>query len=444
MSTSVKFNNTDINNVTYISENTTQDSAPDRVLSSFKIARRDGEKLVSTFWGKKEIDINGYIVGTSQADFEAKADTLKGLLATQAANLDIVYNGVTRRYVATAIEVKVNRDSYNIDWAPYSVKFLVPLGIGSDTVEIHILNKAGIVATTDTEIITFGGSYNPKPRHLIWINTRGNADVVRLKNTVTGEYMDICLDGIYDGGWIQIDENLQTVTSTTTNPSTVYSGVFPSTLVGANTFEILMSGSGYTLDQSQLSNHGGSRSVIYSNGVINPWEYQSFIPTISGRIKQINLYLAKTGSPGGTILFAICADNNGLPGTQIGGDWQPAVSTITTPGLYTMDITGTEPYLYAGQRYWIRNNSIVTLTGTSNTKFLSWYVSDLVSDYPNGQAMAQMNSTSPLLSGFGDADLTGVGVETGQYEFMFQEYVGDGASPSWNLTWDIYHTPKYL
>jgi len=198
MSTSIQFNGTEINNVTYITENTTHDEAPSRSISAFKIARRDGEKLVSAFWGRKEITITGYIIGSNRADFENQVDLLKSLLSPQSANLDINYNGVYRRYIATAEEIKINRDSFNIDWAPYSAKFLVPLGIGADTSENNISSVASIVSTPYSVTKTFGGSYNPKPRHRVTLVTRGNADVIRIKNTVTLDYIDVDLNGVVD------------------------------------------------------------------------------------------------------------------------------------------------------------------------------------------------------------------------------------------------------
>ncbi len=130
---SVIFNGYLINGVYYITERTTHDSAPTRQMVEYKIARRDGDKLVSSWWSKKEIEITGYIQISNQSDYEYLEDQLKQLLAMPQSNLDIYFRGSTRRYVATASEVSVNRDSDNIDWAPFTIKFLVPDGKGYDT-----------------------------------------------------------------------------------------------------------------------------------------------------------------------------------------------------------------------------------------------------------------------------------------------------------------------
>ena len=444
MSTSVQFNGTDINNVVYISENTTHDSAQSRSISSFKIARRDGEKLVSAFWGSKEIDINGYIVGTSQADFESKADALKSLLANQASNLDILYNGITRRYIATATEVKINRDSDNIDWSPYSVKFLVPLGVGMDTSETTALNKSGIVATTDTETLTFNGSYNPKPRHRINFTAKGNADVIRVQNTTTGNYMDVDLGSVGSlNDFIEINEENQTVLRSGNIPVN-YRGVFPSVAPGSNNLELFVYGNGYVLDQTQTDLTGGNFSRIYDNYPIDPQEYQSFVATKSGTVKQLKLYLTKIGSPAGTAVFGIFNDNNGIPGTQIASSYQADISGITGSQLVTFTYSGTAPYLTAGQRYWIRNSTVTGISGSNSSNYLGWAYTNLPNLFPNGKAMAQKANLLTLYNGVGDAIVSPGGVTLGNFDFAFQEYLGDGNAPSWNINWQIYYTPKYL
>ena len=450
MSTSVQFNGTDINNVVYISENTTHDSAPSRSISSFKIARRDGEKLVSAFWGSKEIDINGYIVGTSQADFESKADALKSLLANQASNLDILYNGITRRYIATATEVKINRDSDNIDWSPYSVKFLVPLGYGSDISEQKALEIDDIITTTSTWNVAFNGSYNPKARHHIIINSLSNADVVRIKNLTTGAYIDVDLNGFSSGGdYLDIDEKNQTVLKNGIDPLN-YRGVFPSAAPGSsNIFELQLIGSSYIVDQQNLSNAGSGSLIWYNSAQTNePVEAQSFVAGQSGHVKKMNLLIRQVGSIGGTASFGIYSDNNGLPGVLLGGSFGIAMSSVPSSFAgYTTITSSTPPYLVAGTKYWIVNNTVLYMSGGNSTNYFMWGHGSNAADYPAGLAMAQKNVSSPLVYGCGDANNVSVlpyGVDSGVFDFNFQEYIGDGNAPGWSITWEIFYTPNYL
>ena len=128
----VLFNGVNLNGASFIVERTNHDFAPTRILASYKIARRDGEKLVSTFFGRKEIIISGYINGANQSEFEQLEDNFKAITSAPNGNLDISFDGTRRRYVATASEIKIDRDSYNIDWAPWSITFLVPSGKGLD------------------------------------------------------------------------------------------------------------------------------------------------------------------------------------------------------------------------------------------------------------------------------------------------------------------------
>lgn len=492
MSTSVKFNNNDLNNVTNIVENTDHDSATTRVINSFKIARRDGEKLVSAFWGRKEITINGFIQGSSQSDFESKVDTLKSYLSLQDKNLDIDYNGATRRYTATAIEVKVARDSYNIDWSPYSVKFLVPSGFGNDTSETTALNKSGIVAATDSETITFAGSAQPKPKNKITLNTQGNADVIGIANTtnavISGSFVigvlytivsigstDFTLIGSANNNvgtiftatgvgtgtgtavanyinvdipnsinYFEINELTQTVLDQNGN-SLNYRGKFPSIFTGSNNLEMFIYGSGSTLGQRQTNITGAGAQFYYTT--YYPWQAQSFVPTQSGRIQKLNLHIGKAdaGSLNGDFVVKVYNDNYGVPGTVIGsgGTFTVAKASVPTPENWT-DISWTgsnanRPFVVAGQKYWIVVDSSNLVFSDINNAY-SWSYYNLPSGYTLGKAMYQL--------GYGNGWNDGIAIPTaypGQFDMAFKIYMGsDGGAPTNSITWQIYYTKTYL
>src|SRR5436305_12554678 len=57
----------------------------------------------------KPITVTGVIVGTTSADCDTLIDTFNGYLTAQGANLDIDYGGGTRRYVAIATNIDMQR-----------------------------------------------------------------------------------------------------------------------------------------------------------------------------------------------------------------------------------------------------------------------------------------------------------------------------------------------
>ena len=60
-----------------------------------------------------------------------------------------------------------------------------------------------------------------------------------------------------------------------------------------------------------------------------------------------------------------------------------------------------------------------------------------------GKVPAQKDSGAVIEDGVGNAQ-AGDGVDQGQFDFIFYDYVGDGAAASHSIVWQIYYTKKYL
>ncbi len=423
------------------------ETTADKDLADLKLTNQDGRAIVGDTLGMKIVTIQGVLVGSSASDLETKMDALKEVCARKDKNLDIDYGGGTRRYVCRMAKVDFSaRDHFHILFVPISISFIVPEGVGKDTAETTAINDAGLTVTTKDEAITIAGSYAPKVRHKLTITTRGNADVARIANQDTGDYIEIDLDGFSNGDYLEVDEENQTVKKNG-SANLDFRGKFPTVKIGANNLRLTIYGSGYTLDQYQATNHGGLRSVIFDNtGSRSPIEYQSFVPQVSGKIKKLGLWLNKQGSPGGNVLFAIHADDNGVPGVQIGNSFQAAVAGVSAAGLAQFDIElgASFPFVVKGRRYWIRNFSITGITGDDISNFLGWGYSDRATDYTSGKALAQKTaSVLPYVEGVGDASVAD-GIDEGQFDFGFWEYVGDGGAASHTITWQAYYTKKYL
>jgi len=207
---SIKYDSTELENATYLPRYVHHETAPERLINSLKLARQDGEVIIDDTLSIKYIEISGILVGSSRSDLDGKIDAFKELISRKDKNLDVTWVSGIRRYVCRSITHEFNRDFYNILHVPYTIKFFVATGYGTDTSETTALNKTGIVAATDSEEVTLAGSYNPKPKHTINLDTRGNADIIRLENEDTGDYMDI------DLGEDSADEDDESVSKTAT------------------------------------------------------------------------------------------------------------------------------------------------------------------------------------------------------------------------------------
>ena len=129
--TLVSFNGYYLNTVLNITETVLHDGAPNRNLSIYNIARRDGEKVVSAYFARKEIEVTGFIQSTAQSSLEVLIDALKQNLQVYGKLLISYANGF-REYYAMFSELTINREPDNIDWCQFSVKFIVPSGTSQD------------------------------------------------------------------------------------------------------------------------------------------------------------------------------------------------------------------------------------------------------------------------------------------------------------------------
>ncbi|MFA6048283.1 MAG: hypothetical protein WC737_05760 [Parcubacteria group bacterium] len=448
---SITYDSTELVSATYIPRFAKHETVAERLINSLKLARQDGEIIIDDTYSVKYIDIEGILVGSSQSDLETKIDAFKELISRKDKNLDISWAGGTRRYVCRAVAHEFDRDHYHLMHVPYKVRFFVPLGYGKNTSETTSLNKSGITATTDTEAITFEGSYQPKPRHKVTITTRGNADVIRIENTDTGDYIDVDLDGFSDTDYLEIDEENQTVKKNgTTNLD--YRGKFPSVIIGANNLKLTVLGSGSTLDQEQ-TNNDGSGTAIFVNGGWNssPWQAQSFIPSQSGRIHKLNVSVAKDdgGALDGPMQFLIYSNDNGKPGSPIyvGNEYEITHANVQAAETNTDAVwDGTDanrPFLKKGQRYWIVLNPGV-ISGSNSTNFYRWTFSNLATRYLYGKAMFRKSNADPWQDGYADAS-NAAGGTVEQDDMKFKVYRGvDGGAASHSVVWQIYYTKKYI
>lgn len=422
------------------------ESVADFNINILKPSRADGTIFIDEFIDTKEIVIEGIIQGTSQDNLEQNIDTFNELMNRRNKNLDISYAGGTRRYVCIPKEIKYNRDYFHLLFVPFRVVMQVPAGIGKDTSVTTITAKT-LTAVTTTETLVFSGTVTPKPVIKVVVNTIGNADVIKVKNTDNGEYMEVDLDGFSATNYLEIDcDNLTVLKNGTTILN--YRGKFPSFKIGTNNLEYTVFGSSYDLDQEQILNTGGYRSVIFSNSTYgtNPFQAQSFIPTKSGHIKKIEVHLSKNGSPGGQVDFIFFEDNNNYPSTErvdSHGSFQIDTTELGSSGAWEEVLcSGTMPYLIAGKKYWLVLNPNV-LSGTDSSNFIGWQYANVPTAYLNGKSMAKADGSSTYYDGVPNATLSDA-IDNGQFDSMFRIYVGDGDAPDFNLSIQFKYTKKYL
>lgn len=385
---SIQFDSVEILDSTHIPQFVKHESAPDRQLTTLTRAREDGSVLISDRYDRKTIKLQGTLIGSSSDDLDSKIDTFKELFSRVEKNLDISWNGSTRRYVATCTAHEFNRDFYNINAVPWTAEFTVLSSEGKDTTTTIAVNANLVTVTTPgSDSFTLAGSKPPKPvitidgstdapNSVIWPSTCLG---VQYKNTDTGEKIIITNPGTWVGAGksIVINCDQKLVTETITNGSateTAFYGIFPSFAVGTNNIEITCGGivALQTTDPTTLP----SILTIDSIAATNQWRAQAFrLQYSDATFQQVAIRIGKNGSPG-TVTVSIYSDNAGYPGSLItGATGTISAATITAaygaPAYYTASFAAPIS-LSANTQYHI----VVSAAGVSGSDVYSLLLMD--------------------------------------------------------------------
>lgn len=233
----IAFDNISLNNDPYqFTELDHEKSAP-RETFMYDLARERGGVIVGDNYKPKEVVITGRIVGDDKNALESNIDSFKELMARFNKNLDLDYASGTRRYVATPIEVDIDRKYFHLSFVPFRVTFLVPSGVGEDITQTASIQN-GITVTPYNGSINIGGSAYPMPKVEITIAsiTAGadisfqcNGDKITLTNSLVAN--DVV---VFD---------VQNKKVTLNGAEKDYTGVFPKFNVGTNNYIITVNSS---------------------------------------------------------------------------------------------------------------------------------------------------------------------------------------------------------
>jgi hypothetical protein len=369
---SIKFDNTEILNTTYIPRYVKHESAPERALEIMELAREDGAILISERYGTKTITLAGILTATTQALLEQAIDNFKLLFSGKEKNLDIDFAGGTRRYVATCQNHIFDRDHFHLLFVPWSAEFIVMKGIGQDTTPTTAMSPGLITPlTTQADVpCTFYGSAKPKPTMTFtffgtWsgLDTRG----VEFKNTDTGERIVFTNYAGFAHNDILIF-NFDTKKVTLNGVEKTFYGMFPTLNLGAINYSIQFAD---IPDESFEGSYDVQPNIAGNN-----WRAQSFmVPYTDKTYKGVSLYLKKLGTPAADLTVRIETDNNGEPsGTCVKDDSSNDVEMTIAKG----DVSTSYAWLktHAGDlftlnpntRYWI----VAKSTGSSVGNHFIW------------------------------------------------------------------------
>lgn len=208
---------------------------PDKDAALYGLANTNQSVIPYVGYPSKKITITGVIVGSTSANLDSRIDSFKQYFLGKDKNLDIEYNGSTRRYVATANGIAVTRQQLAL-FATFQIEFICTLPFGKNTSATTALSASGRTLSGYTDSYTFLGS-GPAQLPLITITysaVSGGASFVAFGNNGNGQGITIT-----DQTWIAADVLEIDVANRTVKKNGVeidFLGAFPEFAPGAQNF----------------------------------------------------------------------------------------------------------------------------------------------------------------------------------------------------------------
>lgn len=445
---SIKYDTVEINDGTKFAVRRILDnSTSENIINAVETQGVDGAVVLNDRIAGKTIVIEGHIRASGLPQLQERIDELNELLNRKNKNLDIQpTGGAIRRYenCRRISAIEYDRQYFHIGWVPFRAMVFVPSGVGKATTETTLLTVNNIATErspgSGSHQYTAAGSATPMPVYQFTVTTKGKSDLLTVVDDDDTHQMQIEMDNtIVNGSVITVDTASQT--ARVNGDSVSFRGRIPIARPGVNNMHLKIQGATIVLDQVQEF-FGTGQVIGHSGGGHRFVAAQSFVPSKSGYLTNLDLYLNKNGSPG-SLQVRIFTDNGGRPDQNL--------VSAETGFLFAAAGVGDGPsnagvvratmspsyYLRAGVTYWMiisttdagfGNNYTVWGSGTAGTE----------GDYPDGLALRYEGSVFP------PADPDGWVIHPTYADHFFRTYQGQGGSPDWSINMLVKHTPRYL
>lgn len=168
-------------------------SAPDVEAKAIELARTDGTKEVFSRYRDRTLTLEGLIKPTTQTEAAADAalDVLKTYMKT-LDNLDVGYNGGTRRWRARFTNLQITREAHDITVMGYRASFYAAKPYANDTTSATLYS--GTVTLGSNSLgITVNGSYPASPVFVLTIGSisPSGANTIIIGNPAESSYLSI-------------------------------------------------------------------------------------------------------------------------------------------------------------------------------------------------------------------------------------------------------------
>ena len=246
MAKNITFAGQSLQNDNWRTKNIEYRNMPNKIIDLRPLSRRDGFRVVNTYYDSKEITISGVLNQSSEAALKTTLDTMKEYLNKDEQNLDIDDGSTLVRYSATMSQFNVPEEHYHITQIPYQIVFKCqPLGQSQTASTL----TASFTASTYSSSFNPIGSGSPKPTLKWEITDSASSPItgITFSNSTTGESITITgltMDAV--GSYIEIDNDDMSVTyyDAVSSSEIDFTGIFPSFETNTNSYSVTITGGG--------------------------------------------------------------------------------------------------------------------------------------------------------------------------------------------------------
>lgn len=144
-------------NVGIITNGIEHTNLPAKDAGLYALANANQSVIPYVGYPSKAITVTGVIVGSTSANLDSRIDSFKAYFLGKDKNLDIEYNGTTRRYCATVNSISIVRQQKAL-FAKFQIEFICSLPFGKNTTATTALSAAARTLSGYTDPYTFLGS----------------------------------------------------------------------------------------------------------------------------------------------------------------------------------------------------------------------------------------------------------------------------------------------
>lgn len=212
-------------------------SIPEKVTPIYPLADTNGNVPSKATYPSKRVTLTIAIAGSSQDDLDSRIDAFKAFFIVDRGNLDINYNGSTRRYSAVLDGLPVLRSQKGL-YATFTVSFICQ-PFGSDTTATSLFSASNhTTGVYNTNPTVYGNAPIQLPIFTITIDAlTGTGDFVQISNELNSQTTLIYGMGLQAGDVLVFDSVNRVVTLNDTEID--FYGTFIELTPGANSLTYL-------------------------------------------------------------------------------------------------------------------------------------------------------------------------------------------------------------